>query len=520
MSDKKDNNFSDDISNKVKTRDEIAKIIGKRPRKKSVVMCHGAFDIVHPGHIRHLVYTKQKADILVASLTSDKHISKANFRPYIPEDLRAINLAALEVVDYVVIDQNPTPLDNIRYLEPDFFAKGYEYASEGIHPKTQEELEILESYGGELIFTPGDIVYSSSAFIEKFPPKIASDKLAILMQSEGIDFDTLRAALNSFKGIHVHVVGDTIIDSYTYGSMIGGLTKTPTVSIKYAEQVDFIGGAAIVSKHLQAAGAQVKFTTVLGEDPLKDFVINDLEDAGIECDYFVDKVRPTTQKHSFFANDYNLLKVDRVNNSSISEKILENFMKSIESSKADAVIFSDFRHGIFNQQTIPHLISSIPGRMLRIADSQVASRWGNIADFHGFDLITPNEREMRFALGDQDSVIRPLALNLYNKINCKFLILKLGERGIITYRSGNTDDPRAFFMVDSFVDKLVDAVGAGDALLAYATMALVATKSVVIASILGSVAAALACEVSGNIQISPPDVLKRLEILEKRVNYL
>ena len=68
-------------------------------------MCHGTFDLVHPGHIRHLIYAKSKADILVTSLTTDQHIGKANFRPFVPETLRAMNLAALEIVDYVAIIQ-------------------------------------------------------------------------------------------------------------------------------------------------------------------------------------------------------------------------------------------------------------------------------------------------------------------------------------------------------------------------------------------------------------------------------
>ena len=77
------------VSHKIKTVEELCAAIGPRPRQKRVIMCHGTFDIVHPGHIRHLLYAKTKGDILVASLTADEHIQKANFRPYVPEDLRA-----------------------------------------------------------------------------------------------------------------------------------------------------------------------------------------------------------------------------------------------------------------------------------------------------------------------------------------------------------------------------------------------------------------------------------------------
>ena len=75
-----------------------------------------------------------------------------------------------------------------------------------------------------------------------------------------------------------------------------------------------------------------------------------------------------------------------------------------------------------------------PDGCYRVADSQVASRWGNITEFSGFDLITPNEREARFALADQDSGIRPLASALYDAAKCKLLILKLGDRGVLTCR--------------------------------------------------------------------------------------
>ena len=503
---------------KIKSRDELKAILGPRPREKKVIMCHGTFDLVHPGHIRHLIYAKSKADILVTSLTTDQHISKADHRPFVPEALRAMNLAALEIVDYVVIDENPTPIENIGFIQPDYFAKGYEYNKDGLHPKTREEVEALEAYGGEVIFTPGDIVYSSSRIIETEPPDLAIDKLHTLMEAEGLTFDGLRETLTQFKGVKAHVIGDTIVDSYTYCTLIGGNTKTPTLSLKYERQVDFVGGAGIVAKHLKMAGADVKFTTVLGDDPLKDYVLRDLQEYGVQCEAIIDRTRPTTQKNVFTAGGYKMLKVDKVDNRPLTDRTLELFKKSIASTQAEVVVFSDFRHGIFNGRTIPVLTAAIPKGPLRVADSQVASRWGNIIDFQGFDLITPNEREARFSMGDQDSTIRPLALELYRKTKCRYLILKMGERGIITYRA---PDPnvRSFLTVDSLTDNVVDAVGAGDALLAYASLSLARGGCPVTASILGSVAAAIACERDGNQPIAPDEVLKKLAKLQKLTQY-
>jgi rfaE bifunctional protein kinase chain/domain len=504
---------------KIKLPLELRALLGGFPRQQKVIMCHGTFDLVHPGHIRHLMYAKSKADVLIASLTCDAWIQKSDFRPFVPQDLRAMNLAALEVVDYVIIDQNPTPIENLKFLQPDYFAKGYEYREGRIPPKTQEELDTLSSYGGEMIFTPGDVVFSSSKFIERCKPNLLTEKLATLMDSEGITFDTLRGALEKFQGVRVHVVGDTIVDSYVHCAPIStGSSKTPTLSIRFERQVDYAGGAAVVAKHLRAGGAAVSFSTVLGDDDLKDFILADMAKCGIECRPVIDSTRVTTQKSAFIASGYRVLKYDRVDNRPVVGKTLEELQETFASSDADAFIFSDFRHGIFNRVTIPQLTACLPKGPLRVADSQVASRWGNILEFQGFDLITPNEREARFSLGDQDSVVRPLALELYKQANCKLLILKLGERGSITYRWAG-DDVRAFFTLDSFAEEVVDAVGSGDALLAYATLSLVAGQGEVVASILGSIAAGIACRHDGNWQVTPGEIVERIDELEKRTMF-
>jgi rfaE bifunctional protein kinase chain/domain len=506
------------VSHKIRSAAEIATLLGPRPRAKKVIMCHGTFDVVHPGHVRHLLYAKSKADVLVASITADAHVTKASLRPYVPQDLRAINLAALEAVDYVVVDPNPTPVENLKIIQPDYYAKGYEYSG-GHNPKTQEEIRTLESFGGEILFTPGDIVYSSSRLIESGPPDIGVEKLMLLMDGESLDFGDLHDALDSLKGVRVHVVGDTIVDSLTHCSMIGGMTKTPTMSVLYENKVDYVGGAGIVAKHLRAAGAEVTFSTVLGDDALKDFVLADLGKAGVKARAIVDPTRPTTNKNAIVAGGYRLLKIDTLDNRSISDKILDAFRRDIAEVEADIVCFSDFRHGLFNRATVPPLMEAIPAGRMRVADSQVASRWGNILEFQGFDLITPNEREARFALGDQDSAIRPLATALFEQARCRTLILKLGDRGILTYRTRPPgDDPRTVVALDSFANKVVDPVGAGDALLAYAALVLFAKGNDVLAAILGNIAAGVECGMEGNEPVTPDAVRQRIKELERVAN--
>ncbi|MDA8637328.1 PfkB family carbohydrate kinase [Rhodospirillales bacterium] len=513
------NSLSERYKSKIKTAEELRELLGSPPRDERVIMCHGVFDVVHPGHVRHLLFAKSKASILVASLTADRHISKGSYRPHVPQDLRALNLAAFEMIDYVLIDSNPTPIENLKQIQPDFFAKGYEYNKDGLPQKTLEEKQVVESYGGEVIFSPGDIVYSSSALIELAPPWISHEKLIMVMANEGIKFDDLRQTLDDMPGWKVHVVGDTIIDSYTYCAMIGGQTKTPTVSVLFESRKDYVGGAGVVAKHLNAAGAEVVFSTVLGDDSFKEFALEDLAASGVECDAIIDDTRPTVNKNAIVAGGYRLLKVDTLDNNSISDKVLNQLVSSIKDRETDAVVFSDFRHGIFNRRTIPALIEAIPSDVFKVGDSQVASRWGNVTEFIDFDLITPNEREARFALADQDSGIRPLASAIYDLARCGTLIMKLGERGTLTCRNSDHESVDSFFVMDSFAANVVDAVGAGDALLSYATLAMLVSQNRVISTILGSMAAACECEVDGNIPITLADVHAKINAIEKSIKF-
>lgn len=497
---------------KLVSAEQLLKSVGRFPRKKKVIICHGVFDVVHPGHIRHLAYAKSKADILVVSLTCDKHITKGTYRPHVPENLRAISLAAFDMVDYVVIDQEPTPLENIRYIKPDFFAKGFEY-SDNMPKATRDEMKILEEYGGEMIFTPGDVVYSSTKFLNTHLPSLQIEKLLSLMSQCGISFSGLRESLKKLPGLKVHVVGDTIIDTYTRTNLIGGTIKTPTFSVLYDGHDDYVGGAGIVAQHMKAAGAKVRFTTVLGNDALGRFAVETLRESGIEVEAVIDPHRPTTHKNAIIAGGYRLLKIDTLDNTPIGTKIAEQIEEQIASKKVDCVVFSDFRHGIFNRTTIPRLAAAIPKNTFKVADSQVATRWGNITEFQGFDLVTPNEREARFALADQDSNIGALAGLIKEKTHCGNVILKLGPRGIFFL----SDD--LYHSVDSFAQDVKDAVGAGDALLAYATLTLLATGSLAEACILGAIAAACECEYDGNIPIQPENVLEKLHHIEELATY-
>ena len=104
---------------------------------------------------------------------------------------------------------------------------------------------------------------------------------------------------------------------------------------------------------------------------------------------------------------------------------------------------------------------------------------------------------------------------LFDKAKCKLMVLKLGDRGVLTCRSPHHEAHDSFFVVDSFVNRLSDALGAGDALLAYGTLAMLAGGGDVVATILGSFAAACECECAGNVMVTPDDVHAKIDDVER-----
>ena len=499
------------LESKVKTPAELAAILARSALR--VALAHGTFDLVHPGHIRHLAYVRERADVLVASVTSDRYVAKGAHRPYVPERLRAYNLAALALVDYVVVDDHPTPIELIALLRPAIFAKGADYLS-GDDPRTREECATVAAYGGEVIYTPGDVVYSSSAIIESAPPNLAAEKLRVLMEAEGVTFADLRAALGRIaeERPRVHVVGDVIVDAIVRARPLGYNAKTPTQSVQVVGRDAFVGGAWIVALHLAAAGARVTLTANLGADADGSFAARRLAEAGVEFGAFVSDGRATTRKEVVVADGYRLLKLDTVESGPFRPETDELVRASLAENPAEVVVFSDFRHGVFHEGSIERLLAAAPAGAYRAADSQVASRWGNVLDFAGVDMIAANEREARFALGDQDTAVRPLGTRLLGEARAELLLLKLGARGCVAFRDAS-GDPRSFFALDSFARRAVDPVGAGDAMLAYAALA--RDSGPVVQAILGSLAAAAEVERDGNVPIRPEAIAARIDELER-----
>ena len=142
----------------------IEELTWHRSQKETTVFTNGCFDVVHRGHIEYLKFCKLQGDIVVVGLNSDSSVRsiKGPERPINNQYDRAAVLAALESVDYVVIFDEPTPINLIKKVKPDILVKGEDWAEKGIVGH-----EFVESYGGKVLLAPLVEGMSSTATIEK-----------------------------------------------------------------------------------------------------------------------------------------------------------------------------------------------------------------------------------------------------------------------------------------------------------------------------------------------------------------
>jgi len=135
-----------------------------RRGKKTIVFTNGCFDVIHRGHIEYLEFCKSQGDVLVVGLNSDSSVNiiKGPARPINNQQDRAVVLAALEMVDYITLFDEPDPLNLIKKVKPDVLVKGEDWAEKGVVGR-----EFVESLGGKVVLAPLAEGKSSTVTIEK-----------------------------------------------------------------------------------------------------------------------------------------------------------------------------------------------------------------------------------------------------------------------------------------------------------------------------------------------------------------
>ena len=470
-----------------------------RGNGKRVVMCHGTFDLMHTGHIRHLQRARHEGDLLLVTVTADAYVNKGPGRPVFPEDLRAETLAALACVDFVSIDHEPTAVNAISRLRPHVYAKGSEYrvSADDVTGNIEREQRAVEDCGGEIFYTD-EITFSSSSLLNEHFGVLSAEARDYLQEfRKKYSFKDIINLVKGLADLKVLVVGDAIIDQYHYVKVLGQVGKGTVLSVKYESDEQFAGGALAVANHLAGFANAVTLVTGLGTiDTYEAFIRSKLLPNVTPRFFEVDNA-PTITKRRFVDEDLTkLFEVYFCSEEPMSVEVDDAVCGWLEANlKAfDVVIVPDFGNGFISPNMIDVLCRS--ARFLGVNTQLNSGNRGHhvINRYPRADFVSINEPELRLAAHNRHDPLELVAETIGKRVHSDHIAITYGAKGAMfkNRKSG------AVHYVPALSTKVLDRIGAGDAFLAVAGLCIGGGLPSEIAAYVGSASAALEVQIVGN----------------------
>ncbi|MFT5423202.1 MAG: rfaE bifunctional protein kinase chain/domain [Phycisphaerales bacterium] len=492
-----------------------------RARGQRVVHCHGCFDIVHPGHIRHLRFAKAQGDFLLVSITGDAGVGKGEGRPLIPQELRAENLAELDCVDWVYVSPDPTAVELLGEVQPDVYIKGREY-EHNHDPRFEAERHAVESAGGRVVFSSGDVVFSSTALIDAVESSIDPfhARLRTLLEEPELTAPRLAGSIEAMRGQRVVIVGEVILDTYVFCDRPDVAGESPVLTLRPLEHRHFDGGAAILARHAAAMGARPVLVTALPSNERGDEMRRRLVADGVEVRAVEVSMR-IPEKQRFLVQTQKVMKVDLVDPIVLDAQQRDELIATAEGAAreapTDAAIVADFGLGVLTPAVLERLIPKLRSAA-RVVSGDVSGRRSSLREMRGLDLVCPSESELRDAYGNYGDGLPAVTWRLLEQTGTKAAIVTMGAEGQIGFgRLPGASQGEGWATrlrgehVPSLIAHAVDPLGCGDSLLAASTLALAGGASLLASSMIGAAAAAVQARRLGNSPISAADLRKEIQ---------
>ncbi len=507
------------MNEKIKTFEEIRSLVFDfKSKDKKIIHCHGVFDLLHIGHIKHFEEAKSFGDILIITLTPDEYVNKGPNRPAFSSSIRLEAIAALGVVDYVILNKWPTASKAIELICPDVYCKGPDYKNQSndITGKIKEEEVAVQSVGGILKNTE-DISFSSSFLLNKYGNiynDIQKSFINIIHNEEG--YKDIKKEIDKMRKLRVLVIGEAIIDQYVFCEALGKSGKEPVLVLRNISMEQYAGGAVAIARHLSAFCGDITLLSMLGEKKEhKKFIENSIPE-NIKVKFIYKKLSPTIVKRRYVdsVSKSKNLGVYSINDNPLTksnQKQLDNYLDELI-PKHDLVIVSDYGHGFITKDIAKKISSQSTFVSLNAQINAANIGYHMMNNYNGIDCVIINEAEIRHELRNRDTDISILMKKLSDNLNSKYLVVTQGSDGAKLYSSKEN----CFYECPAFASKIVDKIGAGDAMLALLSCALKIGISNYLSLFIASLAAAQSVESIGNsIPVDKTKLLKTFNHITK-----
>jgi cytidyltransferase-like protein len=456
------------VAAKIKKLDELAEIIRVlKESGKRVVQCHGVFDLVHPGHIRHFESAKRQGDVLVVTITRDEYVNKGPGRPVFNHRLRAESVASLQVVDYVAVNEWPTAAPTIRKLRPTYYAKGSEYADrkKDVTGHISEEEQAVLEVEARLYFTDEPTLSSTKLLNSYFDALSEEAETYLRTFRQEYSAEKVIEALRNVHDKRVLVVGDTIIDEYHFCDVLGKSSKSHAINARFQHAEAHAGGVLAVANQVASFCDNVHLVTCLGnEDTWHHFITTSLK-PNIATKLFVRSDAPTIVKRRFtdVHRLTNLFELTFLNEQPLPEKTESQLGAYLGRVAADydLVIVADFGHGLLGRRSIDILEERAPYLAVNVQTNSANMGYNPVTKYRRADYVCVHENELRLSNHDQFGPLRDLIQLTAKSLNAGTLVVTQAGAGSTVYQPDS-----GFAHTPIFSTRVVDPIGAGDAYLA------------------------------------------------------
>jgi len=503
-------------TDKIKDIEALASTLVGCRGKKTIVQCHGVFDLMHIGHIRHFHEAKKNGDVLIVTITPDRFVNKGPHRPVFTETLRAEAIASLDCVDYVAINKWPTAVEALQLLKPNVYAKGSDYrnAEQDHTGGIALERRAVEACGGRLIFTD-EITFSSSTLLNRHMSNLPSDVNDYLGGFRAkYPADVVTNLLASTRKLKALVVGEAIVDEYQYCDTLGKSGKEPILAAQYRRTERYIGGSLAVANHVASCAGEVGVIAMLGTDHSHEAFIRSKLAPNVTPMFIEMPGAPTLIKRRFIE-------------SYPFQKLFEIYVMDEEAAQArqpelfdtlggvigdyDVVIVTDYGHGMLGADVMKLLCDRARCLAVNVQVNAGNHGFNTVSKYLRADFVSLSEKEIRMEARNPSGDLRRIVARVAEELKCPRMLITRGSQGCLCY-----DPSEGFFEVPGFAIRTVDRVGAGDAVFGVSALCAAEAAPIEVIGFVGNAVGTQAVGIVGNERfIERAPLLKHIEALLK-----
>ena len=450
--------------------------------KLIIGLCHGVFDIVHIGHIRHFEFAKSMCDKLYVSVTHENYVNKDIKRPLFDQQTRITFLERINVIDEVIPSNSKFADKVIKQLKPSYYFKDIEYKNKKNDQGLIQEKKALSAINGKIIFT--DLGKFSSGDLYNYHVYKKNPKLSFL---KNYDLNFYENCLKSLKKKTFIVYGEFIIDTYENVKVLGIPSKATCISVQTLSINKTYGGAFAIAMHMSDFVNKIIFITNISDQEEKK--LNKIKNKNIEI-IKVLKEDIVKKRYIDISNNSKVLETNKVliNEPINTRKILDKIK-----NKADGIIIADYGHNLIKETEINDFLKKYKGfYSINVQTNSFNRGYNPISKYKYAKFLSLDTHELEINFKVKNITNKELYIKkLYKTYKCP-VFLTLGKDGLLAFNG------KIFFELPALSNIVVDPVGAGDAFYSLCSIIYNECKDIKISSYIGSLSAGLATKYIGN----------------------